>query len=201
MRGAGQGKLPANCALCHQDPGYCDRCHQENPPRSHKHLWTQRHGQIVRAAGGDLPANCTLCHQDKGFCDGCHKDEEPRSHNHLFRTRTHGVLASIDRDSCATCHNTAFCQRCHEDTPPRSHRAGWAMGRSTHCVQCHFPISQAQGCRVCHRSNPVHSTAPSRPVVHPANPNCRACHNSAGAPPVRPLRHLDNGMACTACHR
>jgi hypothetical protein len=189
------------CDMCHAEPQDCDRCHQVEAPRSHRRLWTQRHGQIVRAAGGDLPAQCAFCHRDRSYCEKCHLDEKPRSHTALFRTRTHGVLASLDRRSCQTCHRTDFCRRCHEETAPRSHRAGWDTGRNTHCVQCHFPISSTPGCAACHRANPVHATAPPQPPGHIPGRNCRVCHNPIGGGGAPPLRHLDNGQNCESCHR
>ncbi len=188
-----------DCSMCHNEPQYCTDCHKVTEPKSHKHLWKQRHGQLVRAAGGDLPANCTLCHDQRTFCESCHLDEPPRNHTALFRTRTHGVMAAMDRRSCQTCHKVDFCQRCHEDTAPRSHRGLWSRQRNTHCVQCHFPISMNDSCKVCHQTNPTHSTAPAQPVGHTPGRNCRVCHNSAGAG-ARPLRHVDNGQNCELCH-
>jgi hypothetical protein len=188
------------CSLCHHEPDDCDNCHEVTKPRDHAHLWLKRHGLVVRANGATLPPRCAMCHKTREYCDRCHFDREPSNHTTLFRTRTHGMLAAMDRKLCATCHTTNFCQRCHEDTPPRSHRAGWAMGRVTHCVQCHFPISMETTCRVCHRSNPTHSTAPAQPAGHIPGRNCRVCHNALGGGLAPPLRHVDNGMNCEFCH-
>ena len=194
--------LPARCAMCHTSKrGFCDACHQQTPPRDHSHVWEKRHGQMVRAAGANFPARCAMCHKERAFCEKCHLDEPPTSHTTLFRTRTHGLLAAMDRQTCATCHTTPFCVRCHQDTAPRSHRAGWSMGRNTHCVQCHFPITMAPNCRVCHQGNPTHSTAPSQPLGHIPGRNCRVCHNALGAGGARPMRHLDNGQNCETCHQ
>lgn len=200
VQGLGGG-FPERCALCHTGSRWCDDCHQVTKPQSHKQLWNLRHGQIVRAAGGYLPEECAFCHKTRSFCDRCHLDEAPRSHTNLFSTRTHGVLASIDRRSCQTCHRTDFCVRCHEDTPPRSHRGQWAAGRNTHCVQCHFPVTQAQSCRACHRTHPTHSSAPPQPAGHIPGRNCRLCHNALGGGAAPPLRHLDNGLNCELCHQ
>lgn len=193
-------EIQHKCSLCHNEPQFCTDCHKVTEPKSHKHLWKQRHGQIVRAAGGDFPRSCLLCHNQRTFCESCHLDESPRNHTALFRTRTHGVMAATDRRSCQTCHKIDFCQRCHEDTAPRSHRGLWSRQRNTHCVQCHFPISMNDSCKVCHQTNPTHSTAPAQPPGHTPGRNCRICHNSAGAV-ARPLRHVDNGQNCELCHQ
>jgi hypothetical protein len=193
---------PGDCAFCHWEPSFCDRCHQEQMPRSHRQLWMERHGELSRRARPGEQGSCTFCHHDRSFCETCHLTDQPRSHTTLFRTRTHGVMAAIDRTSCYVCHNTDFCQRCHEDTPPRSHRGMWARGRNTHCVQCHFPVTWTQSCRVCHRDNPTHPTAPPQPpATHTPGRNCRICHNAVGGGGAPPLRHLDNGQNCEFCHR
>ena len=198
----GSGSLsPARCVVCHTEADFCTSCHLITKPQSHRHLWELRHGKIVRATGRFLPASCQMCHINQTWCDRCHWDEPPRSHTNLFRTRTHGVMASIDRRTCATCHTTDFCVRCHEDTPPRSHRAGWGSRRNRHCVNCHFPIRRARGCGTCHKDNPTHDTAPPQPANHVPGRNCRVCHNAAGGGGAQPLRHVDNGMNCETCHR
>jgi hypothetical protein len=141
-----------------------------------------------------------MCHLDPNYCQRCHAIEPPRNHTHLFRTKTHGILASIDRSKCQTCHETDFCVRCHEDTPPRSHGPLWASGPSLHCLHCHFPISFEGSCRTCHFEEPRHETAPDQPDWHVPGMNCRLCHTPAGngAPP---LRHVDNGTQREACHK
>ncbi|MDJ0522470.1 MAG: cytochrome c3 family protein [Planctomycetota bacterium] len=193
-------EIQHDCSLCHNEPNYCNDCHQVTQPKSHYQLWEKRHGQAVRAAGGDMPRRCMLCHDQRTFCESCHLDEPPRNHTALFRTRTHGVMAAIDRRNCETCHKIDFCQRCHEDTAPRSHRGMFSRRRNTHCVQCHFPISSNDRCRVCHTTNPTHSTAPAQPANHVPGRNCRLCHNQAGTG-ARPLVHVDNGQNCEFCHK
>lgn len=195
------GGTPSRCSMCHIEDRYCADCHARTPPASHARLWPRRHGRLVRAAGGALPASCTLCHTSRTFCDRCHLDEPPRSHTTLFRTRTHGVLVSIDRRSCRTCHQVDFCIRCHQDTEPRSHRGGWAAGRNTHCVQCHFPVGRNRGCSTCHKEQPVHATAPPQPANHSPGRDCRVCHNALGRGGAPRMRHVDRGLACEGCHR
>lgn len=189
------------CEMCHTSQSYCDRCHQVEQPLSHKKLWKTRHGQIVRAARGSESARCDYCHTQPAFCESCHLAEQPRDHTHIFRIRTHGVMASLDRERCQTCHTTDFCVRCHEDTAPLSHRGMFARVRNTHCVNCHFPIQRTQNCSTCHFENPTHSTALPLPATHTPGSNCRNCHNSVGFGGAPPLRHVDNGMNCEFCHK
>jgi hypothetical protein len=188
------------CEMCHADPSECVACHRVTPPASHAHLWRERHGAVALSVRGRQEGRCELCHSDPNHCQRCHAVEPPQNHTHLFRTRTHGILAAMDRAKCQTCHETDFCVRCHEGTPPRNHGPLWATGPNLHCVQCHVPISFEGSCRACHFEEPRHETAPDQPSWHTAGMNCRLCHTPAGngAPP---LRHLDNGMQCQACHR
>jgi hypothetical protein len=195
------------CVACHVQacaPNECETCHceirKDVEPASHRHLWKERHGQAARWDAERTDGRCTLCHTEPAWCERCHREEPPRSHTNLFRTRTHGVLAAIDRSSCQVCHTTDYCQRCHMETPPRSHRGLWVGSVSTHCVNCHFPIRLEESCRVCHREEPRHESAPDMPAWHTAALNCRSCHTPAGAGGAPPLRHLDNGMQCTFCH-
>jgi hypothetical protein len=187
------------CEMCHVDPERCSECHRTTRPASHDRLWHERHGGVALSIRGRETGRCDLCHSDPNFCQRCHAVEPPRNHTHLFRTRTHGVLAALDRSKCQVCHETDFCVRCHENTPPRSHGPLWASGPNLHCVQCHVPISFEGTCRGCHFEEPRHETAPDQPDWHTPGMNCRLCHTPAGngAPP---LRHLDNGMQCQACH-
>ena len=189
------------CDMCHHERRDCDKCHEENAPLSHRRNWMFRHGHLLRGAGHFEQARCAYCHSDEQFCERCHKVEAPRNHTMLFRNRTHGALASMDRESCKTCHNTPFCVRCHETVQPRSHKGQFASGRHNHCCQCHYPITQTQSCWVCHKSNPTHPTAPPMPPGHNAGWTCRNCHNSVGGGGAPPLRHCDNGQACQSCHR
>ena len=193
------GPMEARCTFCHEDSNYCDGCHQNRLPTSHKHLWIRRHGVLARAGDMSGMTRCAFCHHEPAFCEDCHRDMEPRDHTALFRTRTHGMVASMDRDRCKVCHEGDFCVRCHESTPPRSHRGMWARGRNTHCIGCHYPIQQTQ-CFLCHKDNPTHDTAPPLPNWHNPGMTCRGCHNAVGGGGAQPLRHIDNGQPCQSCH-
>ena len=189
------------CDMCHHERRDCDACHEKVLPMSHRRNWMVRHGQVMRGASTFEEARCAYCHVDEQFCERCHKIEAPRNHTMLFRNSTHGVIASIDRESCKTCHNTPFCIRCHEQSEPRSHKGQWAYCRNTHCAGCHVPITASQGCYVCHRTNPTHPTAPPQPPGHNPAWNCRGCHNAVGGGGAKPLKHYDNGQACQSCHK
>ncbi len=193
------GMAEARCTFCHQDQSWCADCHMNVKPTSHKHLWTRRHGMLSRTQGVAGQARCAFCHDEPSFCEDCHRDQQPRDHTALFRQRTHGLVASTDRDRCRTCHLTDFCIRCHEYTSPRSHRGQWARGRNTHCTVCHFPVTGS--CAVCHKGYPPHDTAPPLPAWHVPTLDCRSCHNATGGGGAPPLRHVDNGMACQTCHK
>lgn len=195
------------CIACHLQKGAkneCSTCHTtldtDVKPDSHRHLWKERHGQEARSKAALDEGRCDLCHNRPTFCDNCHREEPPASHTNLWRQHAHGIMAGIDRRSCAVCHTTDFCVRCHEETAPRSHTAGWVTGPTRHCLDCHFPIRSAMGCAVCHKSEPQHETAPDPPDWHTPGMNCRLCHTPAGngAPP---LTHPDPGTECTRCHR
>jgi len=196
-----------SCMACHLQNGAsnaCETCHlqvrQDVAPESHHHLWKERHGDLARSKLERQEGRCDLCHTQPQWCEKCHREEPPKSHTNLWRQRTHGVMAAIDRTSCQTCHTTDYCQRCHMETEPRSHRSAlWEGTVNTHCAQCHFPIRLEESCRICHRQDPQHDTAPDMPSWHLPSMNCRSCHTptGGGAPP---LLHVDNGMQCTFCH-
>ncbi len=196
-----------SCMACHLQNSVsnaCETCHlqirQDVAPLSHHHLWKERHGDLAHSKLERQEGRCDLCHTQPQWCEKCHREEPPKSHTNLWRQRTHGVMAAIDRTSCQTCHTTDYCQRCHMETEPRSHRSAlWEGTVNTHCAQCHFPIRLEESCRICHRQDPQHDTAPDMPSWHLPSMNCRSCHTPTGngAPP---LLHVDNGMQCTFCH-
>jgi len=198
------------CMSCHQQKGAsnaCQTCHKDVrtdvAPANHRQLWKEVHGQLARSDRDRAEQHCDLCHDDRQFCDRCHRDEMPRSHNNLWRVKTHGVMAAMDRKSCATCHTTDYCVRCHEDTPPMSHRGRWTSPPSVHCGECHFPIAREESCRVCHQEEPQHESATDQPAWHTPGMNCRLCHLPGGVGPggAPPVPHFDNGMECSFCHK
>lgn len=197
-----QDRAEQHCDLCHADQAFCTECHAKTPPASHKHLWKERHGALAANERAKAEAHCDMCHDDQIFCDRCHREEMPRSHDTLWRLRSHGVMAAMDRKSCAVCHETDYCVRCHEETAPLSHRGRWTANPSTHCGECHFPISREQNCRVCHFEEPQHETATDQPGWHVPGMNCRTCHLPSGPGPggAPPVPHIDNGSECQHCH-
>jgi hypothetical protein len=190
------------CMDCHARHGGardCAECHRTidrhwRPP-SHHAGWVQAHGDVVRCGSERSADRCSLCHQDATGCKACHDQSPPRDHDQSFRTRTHGLLASIDRARCSTCHTQDSCEQCHQQTRPRSHRGGFGAPSERHCVGCHLPLAD-NGCAACHRSTPGHDQAAPLPPDHGPAMNCRLCHGNG----VR-LPHPDGGHVCTACHR
>jgi hypothetical protein len=196
-------RTAAHCELCHKETASCDACHKQTKPASHEQLWKERHGQVAMSARDRQEGHCDLCHDDRAFCDRCHREERPRSHDNLWRLKTHGVMAAMDRNSCAACHQTDYCVRCHEETAPLSHRGRWTVNPAQHCLECHFPVAREESCRVCHFEEPQHETAPQQPGWHVPGMNCRNCHLESGPGPGGAPRipHYDNGSECQHCHK
>jgi hypothetical protein len=191
------------CVACHEESSgpklaECSACHSEiradAPPPSHRASWERAHGMVVRARPEARTDQCTLCHEPSS-CDRCHHAELPASHDNYWRRRGHGLTASLDRDSCATCHDSDSCDRCHEQTLPQNHTGMWGAPRDQHCLFCHEPL-RAEACAVCHHATPSHALATTLPADHSPGMNCRMCHGQGV-----PLMHVDNGQACTSCHR
>ncbi len=191
-----------DCMECHERYGKrneCRECHEavdrDHHPITHDASWLRDHGMTVRFGSDKSVDRCTLCHEEATSCQACHQREMPRNHDNAFRLRDHGVLASMDRQRCATCHQSDSCTKCHQETRPRSHRGGFGAPANRHCTNCHFPAS-AEGCTVCHEGTPSHATATPLPPDHDPGMNCRMCHGAGVA-----LRHPDSGSSCTTCHR
>lgn len=191
----------SECSECHTTrkvANECATCHREIrsdvAPRTHEKFWSRQHGKVVRAHSNETVDDCSLCHQETQ-CTSCHLDQMPESHNNYFRRRGHGLLARMDRDQCAACHRTDMCDSCHRETRPTNHVGQWGAGRSTHCLNCHEPLSSSD-CSVCHKSTPSHQLATPLPPGHNAAMNCRQCHGNG-----QPLPHVDKGDQCTNCHR
>jgi hypothetical protein len=190
------------CMECHSEagrPNDCATCHREITmnwaPPNHERAWRIVHGDVVHSGDPSSVNRCAMCHDQESSCQACHLVEQPRDHTNFWRRRGHGIMTSLDRSSCATCHRSDFCQRCHESTRPVSHRGGWGSPLNRHCTQCHFPL-QSTSCFTCHKSDPSHNQATPLPPDHNPAMNCRSCHGNGA-----PLPHHDPGALCTQCHR
>jgi len=203
--------VSASCGVCHDakqfpEQGRCDVCHVTTKPADHERLWKDLHGQVVRRDSENVSGRCAFCHSKPGFplesrCTGCHLTEPPRDHSQSWRVDGgHGLAAALDRSRCEACHTTDSCIACHQTTAPRSHRGRWGSPRDTHCVNCHLPLraDAPDGCGVCHKGTPSHSSAPPMPAQPPHRPDlaCRKCHAGSAT-----LPHADNGTNCVLCHR
>ncbi len=179
------------CASCHGD-----KRTKETKPAGHDAAWEEKHGAWIRQ-NGFRETTCNLCHTE-AKCTSCHQQEKPANHNEFWRLKGHGLAVGLDRSGCFTCHRAVdFCDRCHSETRPQDHLAAWGAPTNLHCNSCHFPLTSAGGqrCAVCHATTASHTAAPAQPAnaLHVTGANCRSCH--------APLRHPDNGMACTVCHQ
>lgn len=186
------------CSVCHSEITmdtipkfrYGGRLAHDSPE-----LWEQIHGREARID----PMYCAMCHETKNRCDDCHSVNAPRNHSNSFKNRTHGMIASWDRNSCATCHEESTCMKCHNEKAPVSHRrANWSGARNTHCVNCHYP-PERNGCAVCHE-NIEHLDAKTSPHafgIYP--PNCSRCH--PGGLPSQAPHVLNSTVHCTVCHQ
>ncbi len=193
------------CVDCHEkdavDDGGCVGCHegidQDWTPLTHNNSWEFTHGAMSELDGNcpDTARNdCSLCHTTNE-CNSCHQSQEPRDHTEAWRVRGHGFSATMDRDRCITCHREDSCVRCHQESVPVTHGGIWGGDTSAHCVSCHLPLGEDDGCYTCHRNSNSHFTAQPNPGgAHPGqSSDCRSCHF--------PLDHFDNGQDCTICHR
>jgi hypothetical protein len=184
------------CDLCHDDPSYCDRCHQTQLPPSHYGGWTQTHGRIVRLAqNGVGEARCGFCHTDGDFCNRCHEQEAPADHRHLWDLRHGQVIRDGDRSTlnrCLFCHRQPlFCDSCHQEQQPRSHTTLFrtrthgleaAIDR-TRCMVCHT----TDYCVRCHEETPPRSHRGA--WARGRNRHCAECHYP-----------LSRDQSCRVCH-
>lgn len=180
---------PNDCATCHA------RIRMDAAPHTHDGNWLRAHGKVVRARSEARVDQCTMCHTSEATCTACHQDTPPAGHDNYFRRRGHGVIARMDRESCAACHRTDSCDRCHSESRPLNHTGAWGSLRNTHCISCHLPLGSSE-CSVCHQGTPSHALAAPQPPSHTPGMNCRQCHGLTA-----PLPHVDSGDDCAACHR
>jgi c(7)-type cytochrome triheme protein len=200
-----------SCGICHDGAAFpqkarCDVCHVGTRPADHERSWREVHGQVVRREPESVTGRCAFCHDKSGFptesrCTGCHMTEPPRDHTQSWRVNAgHGLAAAMDRTRCTVCHTADTCAACHAVVAPRSHRGAWGAPRNKHCANCHLPLKPdaPDGCGVCHKGTPSHSTASPMPSNPPHRPDmvCRKCHV-----PPKTLPHADNGTNCVICHR
>jgi c(7)-type cytochrome triheme protein len=158
-----------DCRDCHEKNGVrlstrnCTLCHKKNlrtvRPKSHRTDWRTRHGwQSAWAGMSGHGSDCYLCHS-RVSCKNCHRTQKPKNHTALFRMRTHGRIASLDRQRCRTCHETGACINCHRNSAPMTHRGAWsrvhgisATVNGDRCRVCHSPgFGAAPACAACHR--------------------------------------------------
>jgi hypothetical protein len=155
-----------NCQACHvgkYEGSPSERVYSSLvKPVSHTENFRQHHQADASAKG----ATCYACHTNvaakivasssNSQCMSCHQVMRPASHTARWRDDVHGKYASLDRETCATCHATDFCSRCHNEMP-RSHvpialfkggaHARLAMLNERSCLTCH---TFQNTCAECH---------------------------------------------------
>ena len=144
--------LAGDCAVCHDEGGFCADCHDGqmgggyHPPSFVLH-------HAASAAGPD-PA-CTNCHSTEVFCRSCHMERglasKTRSDANGYHDSApywllnHGAAARQGLDECSSCHQQDDCLQCH------SARSGWrvnphgpdfdamavAEANEAMCITCH----------------------------------------------------------------
>jgi hypothetical protein len=156
----GEANLTENCELCHSTiqeelrPGLAELV----IPVAHTPSFLRNHQMQAHESA----AYCNICHNlthsSSDNCADCHSIMQPKSHLALrFNETTHGRMAAMDREQCATCHVVDFCSSCH-NLPPRSHNplplfAGGGLHRNLaafnlrSCLTCH---TFEDTCSQCH---------------------------------------------------
>ncbi len=142
----------SNCGACHieQRGGVAPGSHTRNVrPAFHNGNFRRSHEPEASEAG----AKCFVCHQAvtpalaaKEQCASCHKTMVPTSHTARWKEDLHGKFASIDRQSCATCHTSDSCSRCHNQQP-RSHAPLALFLAGTHA---RLAMLDERACFTCH---------------------------------------------------
>ncbi|MBI1320244.1 MAG: hypothetical protein GC168_15060 [Candidatus Hydrogenedens sp.] len=185
------------CSVCHSEiskDAVPQFRHGQRVAHDSPQVWEQVHGREARID----PQYCNLCHDTQNRCDDCHSVTAPTNHTMAFKNRTHGMIASWDRNSCATCHEESTCLKCHQEKQPVSHRAGWGEPRNAHCANCHFPPERS-GCVVCHENIDHEEAKPSPHIIGIYPPNCSVCH--PGGLPNQAPHILNSTVHCVVCHK
>jgi len=156
----GEANRTENCELCHSTireqlrPELAELV----APVAHTPSFLRNH----QVQAHESAAYCNFCHDlthsSSDNCADCHNIMQPKSHLALrFNETTHGRMAAMDREQCATCHVVDFCSSCH-NLPPRSHNplplfAGGGLHRDLaafnlrSCLTCH---TFQDTCSQCH---------------------------------------------------
>jgi hypothetical protein len=156
----GEANLTENCELCHSTireelrPELAELV----APVAHTPSFLRNHDMQAH----DSATYCNYCHNltpsTGDNCADCHSIMRPESHQAMrFNETTHGRMAAMDREECATCHVVDFCSSCH-NLPPRNHNplalfAGGGLHRDLaafnlrSCMTCH---TFEDTCSQCH---------------------------------------------------
>ncbi len=157
----GKDNKTENCSLCHSEirEDLVPELAELVAPVAHTPSFLRDH-EMQAHESADY---CNFCHDlthsaGSDNCADCHSIMQPESHLAVrFNETTHGRLAAMDREQCATCHVVDFCSSCH-NLPPRSHNplplfAGGGLHRDLaafnlrSCLTCH---TYEDTCSQCH---------------------------------------------------
>lgn len=157
------------CAQCHTE-SECLACHDGavKSLKVHPNDWITLHP--VPAKHNQL--ECQSCHNYQSFCTTCHErigigpqadaqlrstslSVHPPGWNGPVGPNHHGIWASRDISSCASCHREEGCIKCHATTgrgginanphPPgfRSQACSIYRSNARVCLKCHSPAEPA----------------------------------------------------------
>lgn len=149
------GPFMVVCLNCHKNQGApmeCEACHTvlraDQAPASHHQDWEAKHGFASR-----LSDSCSYCHPNRqAFCEKCHQTEKPKDHKFGWKTTGHGVEATHDRRTCATCHSAGYCVDCHKHQKPVSHFRGDWMAYQRDNGHGEAARRNFRSCNVCHET-------------------------------------------------
>ncbi len=195
--------------------------HYPEPP-SHDDQWIQKHG---RAALLDIDS-CANCHVQSS-CRTCHADGEARVfaeqlpslrageraliarqpddlfHRANFRM-DHAIEASLEGDTCASCHSPQTCTSCHDGMDSASfHGANFlerhgadVYGARSECSTCH---SVEGFCRGCHQDLKLAQTFGTA-TFHDRQPQWLLAHGQAARQDLVSCASCHAQTDCTRCH-
>lgn len=156
---------PRACAQCHNQPSFCDHCHQipmPHPPSFTRRTVPQRVSwpgirPAVSPITVDLSPHSQMAQKRRELCNRCHQSTEcqrchqlPMPHPSNFLVG-HSRLALKQPEVCQKCHTERYCQHCHGTKMPhppdfvRNHPEA-SFSANSACWRCHKP----NYCQLCH---------------------------------------------------
>jgi hypothetical protein len=192
-------------------------------PASHDDAaWVRGHAEIAKAEPGEcanchVQANCRSCHGDAALpgldaLPAAGPDERRGVRTVAVSTvhlpgyaRAHATSASLEGETCASCHATTFCESCHDGpASPAFHLPDFierhgpeAYGRETDCSACH---STEVFCRSCHVQAGLGSQGSLGVAFHSARPFWLFGHGTAARQGLEGCVTCHVQSDCAQCH-